>query len=83
MIGVYVFSEAFPKATQAVMLMAFQNRAGDIPDLGASLVASWGSLGVQLAMGVCLMFGAGSLARLIGWARVAGVAKSPNDGGEV
>ena len=83
LIGVYVLSEAFPKATQAVMLMVFQNQTGDIPDLRPSLVASWVSLGVQLFLGVCLMFGGGSLARLIGWARVAGVAKGPNDGGEV
>ena len=81
LIGVYVLSEAFPKATQAVMLMVFQNQTGDIPDLRPSLVASWVSLGVQLFLGVCLMFGGGSLARLIGWARVAGVAKGPNDGG--
>ena len=83
LIGVYVLSEAFPKATQAVMLMVFQNQAEHLPDLSPSLVASWVSLGVQLAIGVCLMFGAGSLARLIGWARVAGVVKGPNDGGEV
>ena len=58
LIGVYVFSEAFPKATQAITLVAFQNRLGDTPHYGSSLAASWVSLGVPLVLGLWLMFSA-------------------------
>ena len=83
LIGVYVLSEVFPKAVQAIMLvlMAYQSDIG-MSVLIRSMAASWVSLGVQLVLGVCLMFGAASLARLIGWARMAGVAKTPRERAE-
>lgn len=82
LIGVYVFSEAFPKATQAITLVAFQNRLGDTPHYGSSLAASWVSLGVQLVLGLWLMFSARGLVRFIRWAREAGVVKGPQNRGE-
>ena len=83
LIGVYVLSEAFPKATQAIALVAFQNQFGDTPNYGSSLAASWVSLGVQVVLGLWLMFSARGLVRFIRWAREAGVAKGPQNGGEV
>ena len=83
LIGVYVLSEAFPKATQAITLVAFQNRFGDTSHYWPGLAGSWVSLGVQLVLGLWLMFSARGLVRFIQWAREAGVVKGPQNGGEV
>ncbi len=79
LIGVYVVSEAFPKATNAIVLVAARNEAEMLSDWWPSLVASCVTLGVQLGLGFWLMFGTKHLTGLIGRAREAGVARASQD----